>query len=108
MPSKKQRIAVYLGPDEYKRIQESANRAGLSMSTFCKRVSIGSPVQSLEHKQAVRDIIKTRADLGRLGGLFKLALTSMPDETDRITLQRLLREIDEGQSLLKAAAGKIA
>jgi hypothetical protein len=108
MPSKKQRIAVYLGPEEYKQIQESANRAGISMSTFCKRVCIGFPVQSMEHKEAVREIIKARADLGRLGGLFKLALSSTPEGADRMTLQRLLREIDMGQNLLKAAARKIA
>jgi uncharacterized protein (UPF0128 family) len=107
MPSKKQRIAVYLGPDEYKEIQESANRAGISMSTFCKRVCTGLPVPSMEHKDAVREIIKARADLGRLGGLFKLALAST-EGADRMTLQRLLREIDMGQNLLKAAARKIA
>jgi hypothetical protein len=55
-------------------ISESAARAGLSLSTFAKRVCIGFPVPSLENKQAVQEIIKARADLGRLGGLFKQAI----------------------------------
>jgi hypothetical protein len=105
MPSKKQRITVYLGPEEYSRIQESATRAGLSLSTFCKRVCTGTPVPGLEHRQAVRDILKASADLGRWGGLFKLALS---EGGDKIALSRLLREIDTGQNLLKAAARKIA
>ena len=105
MPSKKRRIAVYLGPDEYSRIQESANKAGLSLSTFCKRVCLGTPVPGLEHRQAVKDILKANADLGRLGGLLKLALS---EEGDKIALSKLLREIDAGQSALKAAARKIA
>jgi hypothetical protein len=105
MPSKKKRIAVYLGPEEYASIQESAARAGISLSTFCKRVCIGIPVPSMEHQQAVKDILKANADLGRLGGLLKLALSEGGDKT---TLPRLLREIDMGQSLLKAAARKIA
>jgi hypothetical protein len=108
MPSKKQRITVYLGPEEYSRIQESAKRAKLSLSTFCKRVCIGTPVPGLEHRQAVKDILKANADLGRLGGLLKMALSFTPDGQDRITLQRLMREIEAGQSALKAAAWKIA
>jgi hypothetical protein len=107
MPSKKQRITVYLGPEEYGTIQGSANRAGLSLSTFCKRVCLSTPVPSLEHRQAVKDILKTGADLARLGGLFKLAL-SMPEGSDRSALQRLLRDIETGLSQLKAAARNIA
>jgi len=108
MPSKKQRITVYLGPEEYSRIQESANRAGLSLSTFCKRVCTGIPVPSMEHQQAVKDILKANADLGRLGGLFKLALPPTPEGQDRNTLQRLLREIESGIIQMKAAARKLA
>jgi len=104
MPSKKRRIAVYLGPDEYSRIQENANKAGLSLSTFCQRVCLGIPVPGLEHRQAVKDILKANADLGRLGGLLKLALSQGGDKT---ILPRLLREIDAGQSVLKAVARKI-
>ena len=105
MPSKKKRIAVYLGPEEYDTIQISAQRSGLSLSTFCKRVCIGIPVSSMEHRQAVKDILKANADLGRLGGLFKLALS---EGGDQITLSRLLREIEAGQNSLKAVARKIA
>ena len=104
MPSKKQRITVYLGPEEYSRIQESANKAGLSLSTFCKRVCIGIPVPGLEHRQAVKDILKANADLGRLGGLLKLALS---EGGDNIAIPRLLREIDAGQNALKAVARKL-
>jgi len=107
MPSKKQRITVYLGPDEYNGIRESAKKAGLSLSAFCQRVCLGIPVPGLEHRQAVRDILKAAADIGRLGGLFKLALSSTPEGHDRLTLQRLLREIEAGQHELKAAARKI-
>ena len=105
MPSKKQRITVYLGPEEYRRIQESATRAGLSLSTFCKRVCIGTPVPGLEHRQAVKDILKANADQGRLGGLLKQAISA---GGDTIALSKLLREIDAGQNLLKAAARKIS
>jgi len=59
----------------------------------------------MEHQQAVKDIIKANADLGRLGGLLKLALS---EGGDKSVLSRLLREIEAGQNALKAAARKIA
>ena len=67
-------------------------------------VCIGSPVPGLEHKQAVHDIIKARADLGRLGGLLKQAIAA---DGDKLTLQRLLREVDAGMRELRAAAMRI-
>jgi hypothetical protein len=104
MPSKKQRITVYLGPEEYDRTQESAKRAGISLSAFCKLVSSGMAVPNLEHRQAVRDILKASADLGRLGGLLKLALS---EGVNNPSLPRLLREIETGQAQLRAAAWKV-
>ena len=104
MPSKKPRITVYLTPEEHGQISEFATRAGISLSTFAKRVCTGMAVPSLEHKQAVQDIIKARADLGRLGGLLKQAIAA---DGDKITLQRLLREVDAGMRELKAAAMRV-
>ena len=101
MPSKKKRLPVYLTDQEHAAISASAARAGISLSTFAKRVCTGMPVQSIEHKQAVQDIIKASADLGRLGGLLKQAIAA---GGDKFTLQRLLREVDIGMRELKAAA----
>ena len=104
MPSKKKRLPVYLTDDEYAQISESAARAGISLSKFAKLVCTGSPVSSLEHKKAIQEIIKARADLGRLGGLLKQAIAA---DGDKIILQRLLREVDMGMRELKAAAMRI-
>ena len=104
MPSKKPRITVYLTPEEHAEISESAARAGISLSAFAKRVCIGFPVPSLEHKQAVQEIIKARADLGRLGGLLKQGIAA---GGDKHALHRMLREIDAGMLELKAAALRI-
>lgn len=105
MPSKKLRLTVYLSPEEHAQIAASAARAGISLSTFAKRVCTGVDVPSLEHKQAVLGILKTRADLGRLGGLFKQALVE--GKGPEHDLRRLLREIETGQRELKAVMAKI-
>jgi uncharacterized protein (UPF0128 family) len=107
MPSKRPRITVYLTPEEHTQISEYATRAGLSLSTFAKRVCTGAAVPTLEHRQAVRDILKASADLGRLGGLLKLALSEKGEGGDKLALQRLLREIEAGQLQLKNAARNI-
>ena len=104
MPSKKKRLPVYLTDEEHALISGYASRAGISLSTFARRVCTGSPVPSLEHKQAVQEIIKARADLGRLGGLFKQAIAA---GGDKFTLNRLLKEVDIGMRELKAAAMRI-
>ena len=105
MPSKKLRLTVYLSLEEHAAVVASASRAGLSLSTFAKRVCTGMPVPSLEHKQAVLDILKTRADLGRLGGLLKQALGE--GKGPEHELRRLLREIEARQIELKTAAKNI-
>jgi len=104
MPSKKPRITVYLTLEEHAEISESAARAGISLSTFAKRVCLGFLVPSLEHKQAVQEIVKARADLGRFGGLLKQAIAA---GGDKHSLNRLLREADAGMRELKAAALRI-
>ena len=104
MPSKKLRITVYLTPEEHAAISASAVRAGISLSKFARLVCTGIPVPTLEHKQAVQDVIKARADLGRLGGLLKQAIAA---GGDKITLQRLFREVEAGMRELKAAAMRV-
>ena len=104
MPSKKKRLPVYLTDEEYAEISASAARAGISLSRFAKLVCTGMVVPSLEHKQAVQEIIKARADLGRIGGLLKQAIAA---GGDKVTLHPLLREADAGMRELRAAAMRI-
>ena len=102
MPSKKKRLPVYLTAEEHSQISASAARAGISLSTFAKRVCTGLPVHSIEHKEMVQDMLQIRADLGRLGGLLKQALgQGIGPEHE---LRRLLREIEARQVELKDAA----
>ena len=76
MPSKKQVIWVYVSDEEHARIRDLAERTGLSLSTFAKRVCLGQQVKSLEHAQVRHDLRRLRGDLGRIGGLFKQLLAA--------------------------------
>ena len=104
MPTKKQILRTYLTPEEYAQIRASASKAGLSLSTFSKRVCLGFSVPSLEQQEARIELRRLKGDLGRLGGLVKQALAN---GADRQTVHRLLRELDTRQRELQQAIAVI-
>ena len=104
MPSKKLILRTYLTPEEFGEIRASADRAGLSLSTFSKRVCLGFTVPSLEHREARLELRRLKGDLGRLGGLIKQALANGADQQ---TIHKLLHELDARQREVQAAVGKI-
>ncbi|WP_165068959.1 MULTISPECIES: conjugal transfer protein TraJ [unclassified Desulfovibrio] len=97
-PKRTEQIKAYVTPREFTLIMESSERAGLSMSEFARRVCLGFRVESREDQQARRELLKVNADLGRLGGLLKQALTSGHKEQ----IYGLLHKIDQLQANLKA------
>ena len=97
-------LKTYLTPEEYAQIRASANNAGLSLSTFSKRVCLGFSVPSLESQEARTELRLFRSDLGRLGGLVKQALAN---GADRQIVHRLLHELDSRQRELQKAIALI-
>lgn len=97
-------LKSYLSLEEYNAILTSARRAGLTLSTFSKRVCLGTPVPSLEHQEARMELRKIKGDLGRLGGLVKQALA---EGADRGLVHKLLHELDARQKELAAAIDRI-
>ena len=104
VPTKKLILRTYLTPEEHELIRASANKAGLSLSTFSKRVCLGFFVPSLEHQEARIELRRLKGDLGRLGGLVKQALAN---GADRQTIHRLLHELDARQRELQQAIAVI-
>ena len=87
------------------RIADQASRAGLSVSAFVKRVCTGYPVQSRVDQAAIRDLLQLNADIARLGGLLKMAVSAGADPGKA---DNLIREIALRQGELKAAAAQMA
>ena len=104
MPSKKLILRTYLTPDEFNQLRASASKAGLSLSTFSKRVCLGFSVPSLEHQEARIELRRLKGDLGRLGGLVKQA---MANGADRQIVHRLLYELDARQREVQKAVALI-
>jgi len=103
MPGKIPFIKTYLQPEEYERLTSQARNAGLSNSRYLKMIALGQEVRSLVDQRAYLALLKSNADLGRLGGLLKHHLElsrdkSMTDQEDwRPNLLNLLRSISATQ-----------
>lgn len=100
MPSKKPIIWVRVTPEEHADILSSADKAGLSLSTFAKRACLGQKIESKVDVRAVLDLLKVNADIGRVGGLLKLWL-SEPDRHAH-EARRLLHELERAKELLES------
>ena len=92
-----QRVASNVTESEYSELTAASERAGLSLSNYIRRVSLGHRVPSREDSQARRELLKVNADLGRLGGLLKQALAAGQSKE---AVYALLHRIDQAQRLL--------
>lgn len=110
MPTNRIAMKTYVTAGEYKSIIDAAERHALSVSAYTRRVCLGQPLPACDHQQMRRELARINADLGRLGGLFKLWLGDKDRQSPELTSQvrRLLREIEARQRELKAAVFRIA
>lgn len=107
-PNKKP-VRSYLTADEHERLNQMAQKAGISVSRFMRDASLGYQFRSFEHEEFKLELLKTRADLGRLGGLLKMAL-SVPDgfsTGEQAQLRALLIQITQRQNELKAVVERL-
>ena len=99
MPTRKKFIKAYVDDDEFDRISDLANRTGLTMSTYAKRLCLGHEVKSLEHAHVRNELRLLRGDLGRIGGLIKQLLAHQIVDKHRVhqelsKLDALQKKID--------------
>ena len=109
MPSPDKKVLhAYLTPEEYEQVKAMAGQAGLSVSTFVKRVCLGQELRSNADQEAVRALLKANADLGRLGGLFKMAITEGKAGKMAFEFRQTLRQIEKSQALVVAHCRAVA
>jgi len=82
MPPKKKKkeylktkhIDVRVSESQYEQISLKAKMTGLNNSAYLRNLGMNYPLKSVVDQLALNELIQCRADLGRLGGLFKLWL----------------------------------
>ncbi|HDV6632453.1 TPA: conjugal transfer transcriptional regulator TraJ [Legionella pneumophila] len=77
LPTRKygRHLRVPVLPDEEIAIKFHAAQAGLSVAEYLRRIGLSYQIQSAIDKDYILQLSKINADMGRLGGLFKLWLT---------------------------------
>jgi hypothetical protein len=99
MPCPNRKTAkTYLTPEEYEQVAGMAKQAGISLSTFIKRVCLGQELRSRTDQEAVMALVKANADLGRLGGLFKMGLSDGSAGKMAAEFRHTLRQIEKSQA----------
>lgn len=97
--SRNRPLKVYVTEAERAALTGAAQSAGLSVSDFLRRVGLGTEVRSLLDHEHIREVMRARADLGRVGGLLKIWLAERPGEgATAYGVRAVLRQIEEAQA----------
>lgn len=103
-------LKVWVTPEEKAGIEHKAAAHSLSASAYLRRLGLALPIESTVDQQAVLELVKINADLGRLGGLFKMWLTSN-ESFQSISAQAIQRKVEgalnEVRSLQKKMSDRI-
>ena len=100
-------IKVWVTTAEKAAIAEKAAAHSMSISRYLRALGLALPIQSTVDQRAMLDLLKINADLGRLGGLIKMWLTSNESSQSasaqvmEIKLDRTLNEISALQKKMK-------
>ena len=95
---------VCLTDSEYAYLLQACSQTGLSISAFLRNVALNTPLPNKEVTTFRLELLQTAADMGRLGGLLKMAISN---GMEKRKIQPLLDEISERQNELKQIASKI-
>ena len=86
-------IKVWVTTAEKAAIAEKATAHSMSISRYLRALGLALPIQCTVDQRAMLDLLKINADLGRLGGLIKIWLTSN-DTWDSSSGQAMERKLD--------------
>ncbi|WP_296252313.1 CopG family transcriptional regulator [uncultured Stenotrophomonas sp.] len=103
-------IEVWANEEDKAEITARAQQAGLSRSRYLLLTGLNQQIRSRLDLEKVQELAKINADLGRLGGLLKLWLSS-PDKRGRGArpndVKAVLDEIQDRQADLIQVIGEV-
>lgn len=102
------RMQVWATEGERAEIERLAALTGNSVSAYLRTVGLGAAVRSTQDYQAVLELAKVAADLGRLGGLLKLWLTEKRGQGAPVAdVNRLLHDTRDLQARMREQMGRL-
>src|SRR3982074_313904 len=94
-------------PEEKAELAAQAGGQSLSASSYLRRLGLALPVESTIDQRAILDLVKINADLGRLGGLIKMWLTTNAD-FESLNVQGLQRKLENTLSSVRLLQKKMS
>ena len=90
-------VRFRIGEEELKKINEKADLCAVNRSEYIRQMSMHGSIRSKLDKEATRQLFLLQADVGRLGGLFKLWLSRAEDSSmhEQLDIYRLVFEIEQ-------------
>lgn len=107
-------LRVPVMPADKRTIEANAASVGLSVAAFLRDLGLKKPMAGILDHESVLALARVNADMGRLGGLLKLFLTS-DDKLQQLGEQRdlrgrvltLLQRIGETQQQMQAVMERV-
>jgi hypothetical protein len=102
-------LRVPVLPEEESLIKSNAAQSGLTIAEYLRRLGLSYSIPSMLDQNAIIELSKINADLGRLGGLLKLWLSDdvrVSDFTPE-TIRTLLRRISGTQKIMLDKVNKL-
>ncbi len=106
-------IDTRLTKEEFKIIKFKAASTGVSASEYLRNLGCNYPLKSMVDQLAVDELIQARADLGRVGGLFKKWLTDQEGRSGTLgnrsyeDINKIVDDLEIKERQLLDAAQKI-
>lgn len=99
-------LRVPVLPNEEAMIKANADRAGLTIAEYLRRLGLGYEIRGVIDQKCVLELAKINADMGRLGGLLKLWLTDdkklavIGSAWTQGTVRVLLKRLEDTQAVM--------
>lgn len=96
--NKTEQIHFRMKPHEVETLKALAAAAGMTISDYVRNVALGYQVTAKSDLEAIRQLLKAGADLGRLGGLLKKLITESPiGDLQPEEIRAVLKRIEANQ-----------
>jgi len=106
-------ILVRVSKEEKRELQEKAKKCGQSVAGLLRSLALEYPLISRVDQYALDKLVKASADLGRLGGLFKLWLTNNSDSKPHLgkysyeSIEALVEQIEQDKQEMLEISRKL-
>ena len=110
---KTKNIAVWVTEEEYLIIKNKAHYSALSTSSYLRTLGMNYRLKSKIDAIAVDELVKAKADLGRIGGLLKLWLVHNDNGKTNLgsksysEVQSIVNELEKKQMELLSSASHL-